>query len=137
MNDKSTMALSSLAIGVSAAALLGVSEVAAAGEEEYCTLYQSCNLGYYPILSGVHYSDPVETQYLPQLLVEVEGIMAGYSGGYERYGQCEVSIPPGQENPKCGCVGYVYQVRLEFYTYNYPYLPLEYYPAEGGQSVFN
>lgn len=110
MNKRETFALSSLTIGVSAAALLGVSDLSSAGDNpEFCAVSETCYLGYYPHLLDLQVFGlgGLPYQYHSQVYSYVEGLYMAYSGGTELYGGCVMHNPPGYppEETFCACAG--------------------------------
>ena len=118
MKNKGTIALSSLTIGVSAAALLGISDVSKAEDPAYCSLGEYCYLWYYPDLYDLQvigYTN-VPEQYRYYMTALVEGLYAYYSSGTELYGNCTMITPAGYQESFCGCEGYVSQHDITVYV---------------------
>lgn len=117
MNDKGTIALSSLAIGVSAVGLLSVAELSEAGDNPaYCALYQGCFLGYAPLMGQVQVHPDVPGQYYSEIM---EGIQTYWPhimwGDQAVWGTCEMLLDTSTSDQVCGCVGQ-YAV-MDFYVY--------------------
>ena len=101
MKDKETIVLSSLAIGVGAAALLGVSEVSKADESAWCNLGENCYLGVYPTGGQIIFHD-VPIQYQSQIAEAVTSYYWYLLWGYQEvWGNCGLAAPNGT----CGCGG--------------------------------
>jgi len=96
MNQKGRIALSSLAVSVSASALLGVSGAASADPPyDNCTMGTACTLGY---TMDRFFEGGME-------VTDIWGLPWGLEGGHYDYGWCGIS---DGGNGSCGCGGWTY-----------------------------
>jgi hypothetical protein len=105
MNDKGRIALSSLAVSTSVAAILGISGAAYADPPSgYCNVGPACSLGWTQDF-GTWTADQTEGQLADGNWVPIEGGQGqGYiEGGHMDYGTCgfDTGSPPA-----CGCGGW-------------------------------
>lgn len=125
MNSKESIALSSLAIGVGAASLLGVSGISEAGDDPaYCDQeWDNCYLGFWPELSSqitiAGGLENIPQQYHQYLFTYITFFVEGYPSGAHVYGSCEMapmaSYPP--EELFCGCAGEALQYHATINPY--------------------
>lgn len=110
---KGTVALSSLTMGVSAAALIGVSQVSVADNPAHCDLnFNNCYLGTYPTLRGVGVMGEWWHQDVEAWVAQVTSYFT--QSYFDAYGNCAMAYIPGHQDAKCGCSGNVSQYVLGF-----------------------
>jgi hypothetical protein len=111
MKDKGRIALSSLAVSVSAAALLGVSGVASGEDQtENCWVGPACSLGWWEPYKGVIYGPGVEGWHAlpPEVEAYVTQLAEYEASGYWANGACQLREQPPYGDWTCGCGGWTW-----------------------------